>query len=1236
LPYSWNGSRNAAGTYTFTTTNSQGCDSVATLNLTVKTNTTSTTNVSICQSALPYNWNGSRNAAGTYTFTTTNSQGCDSVATLNLTVKTNTTSTTNVSICPSALPYSWNGSRAAAGTYTFTTTNSQGCDSVATLNLTVKTNTTSTTNVSICPSQLPYSWNGSRSAAGTYTFTTTNSQGCDSIATLVLTVKTNTTSTTNVSICSSALPYSWNGSRAAAGTYIFTTTNSQGCDSVATLNLTVKTNTTSTNNVSICPSALPYSWNGSRSAAGTYTFTTTNSQGCDSVATLNLTVKTNTTSTTNVSICPSALPYSWNGSRSAAGTYTFTTTNSQGCDSVATLNLTVKTNTTSTTNVTICEYNAPHVWNGNSYSISGVYTLHFTNNQGCDSAATLNLTITPKPNAGADHSITCGTGILMDTIKAISPLTGTWIAMASNPSGATIGATTSGAAVVNIPPPPYIGTIAFIYVANGCNDTMQINVGGIGGNPMPAINGGTNPICKNATVQLCPTVWGWANYQWYKNGIAIPPAVGVSSCITLDSTGVGSYTLTATNGAGCWTAASTPIVVTYNAACNLNPPVCLAGTSSPCLNTSYVCLGTNTTYDLTTITLTCAKPAGTVLEWHTANPATAANKMSNAASAPLGSYWAVYLDTVNNCYGNNGFATQNVTVDTCSSSVTSGSGGGLESKTLGDIIAVRLYGNAVNSKTETTAYTNTNKFVTSGAIVNGTQDLSLNALIPSTVSNTDAAYTSTPSDLVNFTNAVEVLAVDYTKAGATKAVAFGTKTLGDVYAHTKPICDRLKGASLLEVKTINVRGHNLVAYKVQQCSGEIEYAINLSAGTATNRNSISLQSKWFTDGYQQDEKLYNFQLWAVSYNMVKSMANDILQKLEANGTIIQVNTANDLPDAYVSKGNRNENTISLTIQNNTTATSGYLELKEKLTETSYETIRIIPINNFAANQSTVQLDVKDAYEATISLYINNSKTDMLYLNDGTWSNSYSTSTKINNFTVAADGNSNANSDEYRIMRNVSFSANTKDYFSVYKTIGMGCNALNISKYKSIKFNANAVGAGSVTVTLISSNITDWKNQNSYTMNLDGNQEYAISLAKFKSDKYNTLVNVNEISAVNFSFNNSRGVPTTMTASLSKARFSKLDAFNASLNPIKLDIYPNPAKGKFTASFSSNMKEVVNISVTEIATGKTIYKKSLIANKGENEIIIDLNDAIQIASGLYIVCVKSDTQGIKPAKLMVNK
>ena len=95
--------------------------------------------------------------------------------------------------------------------------------------------------------------------------------------------------------------------------------------------------------------------------------------------------------------------------------------------------------------------------------------------------------------------------------------------------------------------------------------------------------------------------------------------------------------------------------------------------------------------------------------------------------------------------------------------VTSGGGGGVESKTLGDVIAVRLYGNAVNSTTQVDGVTGGVKFTNSGVVVNGANNLSLQALIPATVANTDAAFVSTPTDLVNFTNAVEVLAIDYAK-----------------------------------------------------------------------------------------------------------------------------------------------------------------------------------------------------------------------------------------------------------------------------------------------------------------------------------------------------------------------------------------------------------------------------------------------------------------------------------------
>ncbi|MFN8245221.1 MAG: hypothetical protein U0T56_02390 [Ferruginibacter sp.] len=149
---------------------------MATLNLALLPTTTSTTNQNVCPAQLPYTWNGQTyNGAGTYSVTLTGSNGCDSVATLNLTILPTTTSTTNQSVCPSQLPYTWNGQTYnGAGTYSVTLTGSNGCDSVATLNLTLLSTTTSTTNQSVCPAQLPYTWNGQTyNGAGTYSVTLT-------------------------------------------------------------------------------------------------------------------------------------------------------------------------------------------------------------------------------------------------------------------------------------------------------------------------------------------------------------------------------------------------------------------------------------------------------------------------------------------------------------------------------------------------------------------------------------------------------------------------------------------------------------------------------------------------------------------------------------------------------------------------------------------------------------------------------------------------------------------------------------------------------------------------------------------------------------------------------------------------------------------------------------------------------------------------------------------------------
>ena len=140
MPYTWNGQTiNAAGTYTANLISAAGCDSIATLNLTVNATLTSTTNTTICDNQLPYTWNGQTiNAAGTYTANLISAAGCDSIATLNLTVNATLTSTTNTTICNNQLPYTWNGQTInAAGTYTANLISAAGCDSIATLNLTV-------------------------------------------------------------------------------------------------------------------------------------------------------------------------------------------------------------------------------------------------------------------------------------------------------------------------------------------------------------------------------------------------------------------------------------------------------------------------------------------------------------------------------------------------------------------------------------------------------------------------------------------------------------------------------------------------------------------------------------------------------------------------------------------------------------------------------------------------------------------------------------------------------------------------------------------------------------------------------------------------------------------------------------------------------------------------------------------------------------------------------------------
>ncbi len=234
---------------------------------------------------------------------------------------------------------------------------------------------------------------------GTYTDTLTNITGLDSIVTVVLFTGIDTIITTKY-ICNGATYTLPNGTvTSLAGTYTFSFTNVNGCDSTIITNLFFNQIFQSTKNVSICPSnnyTLP---DGTIvNTAGIYKDTFINVDGCDSIITTNLTLKPNTSSTFTTNICANKFYTLPNGTNvNSAGTYTLTYMGSNGCDSFRYITLQILPVYNVSVNATICQGDTYLMPNGLTQNTPGLYKNIFSNIYNCDSVIDVNLIIKPWP-----------------------------------------------------------------------------------------------------------------------------------------------------------------------------------------------------------------------------------------------------------------------------------------------------------------------------------------------------------------------------------------------------------------------------------------------------------------------------------------------------------------------------------------------------------------------------------------------------------------------------------------------------------------------------------------------------------------------------------------------------------------------------------------------------------------------------------------------------------------------
>ncbi|MDA8979970.1 M12 family metallo-peptidase [Chitinophagales bacterium] len=486
---------------------SNGCDSIIRLDLTILNPSFTNDVVTACDSFTWINGITYFNTTNSPSVTLTNSQGCDSIVRLDLTISFSNIVPDVQIACDSFTWIDGNTYTSSTNSPTFTLTNSFGCDSIVLLNLTVNSSSFSVDNVTACDSLVWIDGVTYTSSTNTPVVNLTNSAGCDSSINLNLTIINPSTSTDVQTACGSFTWIDGNTYTSSNNTATFTIPNGGGCDSVVTLDLTIFNPTTGIDVISACGS---YTWidgisYSSSNNTATYTIAGGASNGCDSIASLDLTIINPSLSIDTHTACDQ---FTWiDGitytSSNNFASFTIPGGAANGCDSIVLLDLTIFATEGHTYVITACD---SFTWvNGVTYTSSILnesFTVPGATSNGCDSLYVLDLTIIPS-GSGTDVITACGSYTWIDGITYTS---------------------SNNTAEYNIAG----GN------ANGCDIEMSLDLTIL---PLPNIS----LSLLNGVLSASP---GLMNYQWYRNGQVIPGA----NSQTYTPTAYGSYTCSANNG----------------------------------------------------------------------------------------------------------------------------------------------------------------------------------------------------------------------------------------------------------------------------------------------------------------------------------------------------------------------------------------------------------------------------------------------------------------------------------------------------------------------------------------------------------------------------------------------------------------------------------------------------------------------------------------------------------------
>jgi len=513
---------------------------------------------------------------------------------------------------------------------------------------------------------------------------------------------------------------------------------------------------------------------------------------------------------------------------------------------------------------------------------------------------------------------------------------------------------------------------------------------------------------------------------------------------------------------------------------------------------------------------------------------------------------------------------------------------------------------------------------------NANSVFTLEDFIPIDTINEDEVIESTPSDLLSITNATEIYAVDYLEESIPVASILALKTENGVYEHTKYICDRLLGAELISVSTIDINEQPFIKSIIKNVDGTFEYVLSFSAKVENNEENFAIESHWNLDQYEAGVTFYNFQIWSNSIDDLYQLGQEVLNLINIEKPISEYNNSTP-PTVFVRKGKYVNGALDLQIINTNATENVSFDAGYRATETSdFNSMNsTIDLNsNYITN---LQVETGNLFDIGFRIGDGIATPDDLFMSDGPWGiDDSQSSTTVNSYTVV-ENETTFEADEFPVERNVQLTATTSSYVATYRALTPRFKAVDLSDYNNLKLQAR--GTGTLEVTLVKKSISNWENQfKAYVDLSDSLEDIVLPISSFESSSDTTL-ELNDIVTIVFTLVSESGSLETKTMTLNQVRFSNedtlsIEAFEKELT--SLSAIPNPISSNTNIHFTASQNETVQLIVYN-QLGKVVYQTVYRATVGKNQIPLNLN----LSTGLYITKLISQHHIYNPLKLIAR-